>query len=459
MKKNNEPIDARIRLAIAQWPDDAPRGSVTAFCAEHGISRKSFYAIRSRARNEGQTAALEPRSRRPKTSPKKITDDLQEQALGVRTALESSGLDHGPISVYDKMASMGISPPSVASLARIFRQHNVARAEPKKRPRAAYRRFVYPAPNACWQLDATEYVLTGGRKCVIFQLEDDHSRKAVASHVAEGETAEAAITVFTKGVAACGVPQRLLTDNGSALNTSRRGWEAKLTAYVITLGVEAITGKPGKPTTQGKNERFHQTLFRYLDKQPLATTCAQLQDQVDEFDRIYNTERGHQGLPGRMTPQQAWEATPVAEPPRPASEPVEPVAPDPHVPDQAPGPAAATPSSDLDLSTLWEKAVSSSSASSQSIPAPEKITGSIHTLAATGHQHIRVYANGVVSFAGTLFSLSRVVANRIIIADWDPERIIFATTIGEVIAEFAWPPPGTKYQGITKARYRFQNKS
>ena len=27
---------------------------------------------------------------------------------------------------------------------------------------ASYRRFVYPAPNACWQLDATEYVLAGG---------------------------------------------------------------------------------------------------------------------------------------------------------------------------------------------------------------------------------------------------------------------------------------------------------
>jgi transposase InsO family protein len=32
--------------------------------------------------------------------------------------------------------------------------------------------------------------------------------------------------------------------------------------HVSSLGVEAITGKPYKPTTQGKNERFHQTLFR-----------------------------------------------------------------------------------------------------------------------------------------------------------------------------------------------------
>ncbi len=45
---------------------------------------------------------------------------------------------------------------------------------------------------------------------------------------------------------------------------------------MAALGVEAITGNPYKPTTQGKNERFHQTLFRYLDKQPLAETLEQL---------------------------------------------------------------------------------------------------------------------------------------------------------------------------------------
>ena len=228
-----------------------------------------------------------------------------------------SGLDHGPISVHDKMAAMGLEAPSPASLARIFRQEGVARAEPSKRPRAAWRRFVYPAPNACWQLDATEYVLAGGRKAVIFQLQDDHSRLAVASLVAPGETSQAAIDVFDKGVAARGVPQRLLTDNGAALNPSRRGVTGRLVEHVRSLGVEPITGKPYRPTTQGKNERFHQTLLRYLDQQPLADSIAELQEQVDRFDHIYNTQRPHQGLPGRITPQQAWDAGEVARAPRP----------------------------------------------------------------------------------------------------------------------------------------------
>jgi transposase InsO family protein len=178
----NEPIDPRVRLVISQWADDAPRGAVSTFCAEHGISRKSFYELRKRVRTDGPAAVLEPRSRRPRSSPSKLSDEVKAQAVAVRAALEASGLDHGPISVHDKMHAMGLDGvPSTAALARIFREAGVARLEPKKKPRSAWRRFVYPAPNACWQLDATEYVLTGGRTCVIFQLIDDHSRYAVAS--------------------------------------------------------------------------------------------------------------------------------------------------------------------------------------------------------------------------------------------------------------------------------------
>lgn len=294
---------------------------MTTFCAEHGISRKTFYEIRRRSLADGPAAALEPRSRRPKSSPSQLADEVRQQAIGVRAALEQSGLDCGPVSVHDKMRAMGLEVvPSVASLARIFREAGVARLEPRKKPRAAWRRFVYPAPNACWQLDATEYVLTRGRKCVIFQLIDDHSRYAVASHVAWGETAEAAIVVFDKAVTAHGVPQRLLSDNGSALNPSRRGLLGQLVVHLMALGVEPITGKPYKPTTQGKNERFHQTLFRYLDKQPLAADLTELQAQVDAFDHIYNTQRPHQGLPGRVTPLTAWQATAKTEAPRPTRE-------------------------------------------------------------------------------------------------------------------------------------------
>jgi putative transposase len=451
--KKNQPVDPRIRLAIAQWPDNAPRGSVTTFCAEHEITRKTFYAIRARARDEGQVAALEPRSRRPKTSPTQLSEELKQEALKVRAALEASGLDHGPISVHDKMKTLGLQSPSIASLARIFREKNVARSEPNKKPRAAYRRFVYPAPNACWQLDATEYVLTGGRKCVIFQLEDDHSRLAVASHVAATETSEAALVVMKKGIAAHGVPQRMLSDNGAALNPIRRGWIVQLVAYVSSLGVEAITGKPYKPTTQGKNERFHQTLFRWLDKQPLASTHAELQAQVDRFDLIYNTERPHQGLPGRLTPQQSWDATAVAAVPRPKPDSV---LPDPTAPAPRPLPLRFAEPVAQEAAT---EATKSPVPVRRMKPAPEtgaagRISGSIAHPAAIGSQKLKVYPNGVVSIDRILFSLSTRMGGRIIHAAWDLEGVVFASVEGEVIAEYDWPTAGTSYVGMTKARTR-----
>lgn len=79
-----EPVDPRARLAIVQWPSDAPRGAASTFCAEHGISRKTYYEIRKRVAVDGPAAALEPGSRRP--SPSKLTDDVVQHAIEVRAA-------------------------------------------------------------------------------------------------------------------------------------------------------------------------------------------------------------------------------------------------------------------------------------------------------------------------------------------------------------------------------------
>ncbi len=405
-----QPVDPRVRLAIAQWPPDAPRGAVSTFCAEHSISRKTFYAIRKRALVEGQAAALEPRSRRPKSSPTTIADDVKRQAVAVRAALEASGLDHGPISVHDKMLTLKMTPvPSIAALAPIFRETGVARNEPRKKPRAAYRRFVYPAPNACWQLDATEYVLAGGRKCVIFQLIDDHSRYAVASHAAIGETSRDAIRVVRKAIKRHGVPQRLLSDNGAALNPSRRGIVGQLVEYVTRLGVEPITGKPYKPTTQGKNERFHQTLFRYLDKQPIARNLRELQAQVDAFDHVYNIERGHQALPGRITPLQAWEATPRATPPRPR-------------------PVKRKPNEPLP-------------------PAPSP-NGRVRD----GIRVATVHPNGSIKARGCIFNISYALRGTDVFVLYEAAGIMVFDDRGTLIVEHLWPSPGIRYVGNGQPR-------
>lgn len=82
------------------------------------------------------------------------------------------------------------------------------------------------------------------------------------------------------------------------------------------LGMQLITAAPAHPQTCGKNERAHQTLQRWLNARPKATDLAELQAQLDLFDRLYNTERPHQGI-GMLTPMQAWNVTAKADPPEP----------------------------------------------------------------------------------------------------------------------------------------------
>ncbi|WP_202616197.1 hypothetical protein [Actinomyces sp. 432] len=92
----------------------------------------------------------------------------------------------------------------------------------------------------------------------------------MASLVAASETSQAAIATSDKAVARYGVPQRLLTDNRVAVNPTRRGRKGELDGPRArprggTHHRQAVQAHP-----QDKNERLHQTLFRYLDAPPLA---------------------------------------------------------------------------------------------------------------------------------------------------------------------------------------------
>ncbi|NYE72857.1 transposase InsO family protein [Microlunatus parietis] len=311
-------VSVDIRVQIAFWPEDAPRGAVSRFCERHKLSRSWFYELRARARAEDPAAAVQPRSRSwPQGHPLAVGLEIEELAVRLRKELRDQGCDYGPVSVRFRMDRLGVTPPAASTLARIFSRRGMVVPQPQKRPRSAVRRFVFALVHECWQLDAFDWVLAADRACVIFQLVDDHSRFMIASLAAWGETVEAAILVVDRGIAAFQVPCLLLTDNGSALNQTRIGRRSRLVDHLTGLGCRPITGRPGHPQTQGKDERVHQTVQRWLRARPRATSLAELQAQLDQFDRYYNHDRGHQAL-GLRTPAEVMAAGPVAVPPVPA---------------------------------------------------------------------------------------------------------------------------------------------
>ncbi|WP_223937695.1 hypothetical protein [Arthrobacter sp. StoSoilB5] len=154
--------DMKVRYLVASWPEESPRGAVAAFCREHNVSRSWFYKVRAAAVSGGPAQAMAMRSTKPRTSPNATPAGVTALALHVREALEAQGHDHGPLSVQARMRRDGVEPPSRATLARLFTKAGMVVPEPRKKPRNAYRRFVYPAPNCCWQIDATEWQLENG---------------------------------------------------------------------------------------------------------------------------------------------------------------------------------------------------------------------------------------------------------------------------------------------------------
>ena len=126
------------------------------------------------------------------------------------------------------------------------------------------------------------------------------------------------LTAFRAAVAAHGPPASTLTDNGMVFTTRLSGGKGGRNALeheLRRLGIRQKNGKPNHPQTQGKVERFQQTLIKWLTaQQPQPASLAQLQALLDEFTAYYNTQRPHKSLPGRATPATAYAARPKAGP-------------------------------------------------------------------------------------------------------------------------------------------------
>ena len=90
----------------------------------------------------------------------------------------------------------------------------------------------------------------------------------------------------------------------------RNGLETELRR----LGITQKNGRPNHPQTQGKVERFQQTIKKWLRASRQPATLAELQALLDTFTAIYNTQRPHRSLPHRATPATAYAARPKATP-------------------------------------------------------------------------------------------------------------------------------------------------
>jgi transposase InsO family protein len=88
-------------------------------------------------------------------------------------------------------------------------------------------------------------------------------------------TGDVVVATFLDTIEDYGTPASTLTDNGRVY-TARSGGGRNAFEYLLPiLGIRQKNGSPGHPQTQGKTERFHQTLQRWLRARPPARTITE----------------------------------------------------------------------------------------------------------------------------------------------------------------------------------------
>ena len=121
------------------------------------------------------------------------------------------------------------------------------------------------------------------------------------------------LSTFRAAIDAHGIPATTLTDNGLVFTTRFVHGPNSFERELVALGITQKNGRPNHPQTQGKVERFQQTLKKWLRAQPLAPALPDLQTQLDTFTEVYNHQRPHRAL-GNRTPALAYTARAKATP-------------------------------------------------------------------------------------------------------------------------------------------------
>lgn len=278
----------------------------------HGLSKSWIYQLIARYRAGGYEA-LEPRSKRPRSCRHETSPQTVAAIVKLREELQSQGHDAGAETIaYHLCQDIG-DTPSLSTIWRILRREGLVVAQRQKRPKCSLVRFEAALPNECWQADVTAWVLASGEVVEIIDVIDDHSRLHLGCDAYARVKAADVVASFQRAAHLHGLPQSLLTDNGAVFVGGYRRGKVLLEYELERLGVAFKNSRPYHPQTLGKVERLHQTLKRYLAKQPPAQTLAELQIQLDAFRHYYNNVRPHRAL-GRRTPLQAYSARAKARP-------------------------------------------------------------------------------------------------------------------------------------------------
>ncbi|BEU22757.1 IS481 family transposase [Paraburkholderia sp. 22B1P] len=261
-------------------------------CRKFKITRQTGYKWLARHKSEG-SKGLADRSRRPLHSPTRSPEHIEALVLDLRR-------EHGwgGRKIARRLRDLGqMEVPAPATITEILRRHGLI-DEQASRQRQHWQRFEHEHPNSLWQMDFKgDFPTLESGRCAPLTVIDDHSRYNIVLSACARTTTGIVQAELERAFRCYGLPSRINTDNGAPWGSpSAPGQLTELAVWLIRLGIQVSYSRPYHPQTNGKDERFHRSLKAEVLERHTFTTHAHVQQVLDRWRQVYNTERPHEAL-------------------------------------------------------------------------------------------------------------------------------------------------------------------
>ncbi len=278
-------MDQRVEFVLRAGGGDE---TVSALCREYEISRPTGYLWLNRYREVGSVRGLAEHSRRPVHSPQRTGEEIEAVVLALR---DKTGWGGPKIAKVLERQGLQVAP---ATAQRILKRAGRV-IKPKVEKTSI--RFARGECNELAQMDFKgEYTLPLG-KCYPLSLLDDCSRYLHGLWPLESTGGEGVKQTLEGYFLEHGVPLSMLMDHGTPwFGTTNQHGLTWVSVWLLKQGVVLRYSGVGHPQTQGKVERFHQTLKARTRHRGLPVTMGEWRRWAWEFRKEYNHERPHESL-------------------------------------------------------------------------------------------------------------------------------------------------------------------
>ena len=156
-------------------------------------------------------------------------------------------------------------------------------------------------PHQMWATDASYFKVAGWGYYYLVTVMDDYSRYILAWGLKKDMSSDSFIDVVQEAVDATGMTDVPVEDRTRLLSDNGAGYVSRaFRDYLKQLHIGHILAAPFHPQTNGKIERYQQSLKRVVN-QITYDLPSQLERAIASFVEYYNHERYHKAL-GNVTP-------------------------------------------------------------------------------------------------------------------------------------------------------------